>query len=271
MKIEIKNKKLSYEIKGEGPVIIFVHSYLWDKNMWRPQIEELSKNYKCIAIDLWGHGNSDSLEDMEVYSLEELSHDIILLADALKINKFNYIGLSVGGMIGANLAINYSDRLSSCVIMDSYSGIEPLETKNIYFGMLGMIEKLKKIPDELKDKIAPMFFTKNESLTQGKLYTSFKKSLGNISENNIQTVVALGRGIFGRISLLEKLIMIKTPTCFIVGDEDIPRPFKESQEMSILVENSLLYCVKNAGHISNLENPIEITKILLEFLNKNSK
>lgn len=44
--------KFSYIDEGKGETLVFIHSYLWDKEMWRPQIEELKKDFRCIAIDL---------------------------------------------------------------------------------------------------------------------------------------------------------------------------------------------------------------------------
>ncbi len=267
MYVEIETgRRLCYEIEGEGYPVILVHSYLWDKDMWKPQREELSKNYKCISIDLWAHGGSDILYDVKEYSVENLTKDVIAFADKLGIEEFIYAGLSVGGMIGAHLALKYPERLKASVIMDAYSGDEPDETKALYFGMLDIIENIKQISEQMADQIAPIFFSKQENILKGELYTKFKRSLLDISEDRIQSVVALGRGIFGRKSILEEMKDIKIPVCFIVGDEDIPRPVNESQEMAELVKDSSLYIIPKAGHISTLENPEEVNKALSEFL-----
>lgn len=56
--------KLEYIDEGKGEVIVFVHSYLWDKEMWRPQVGHLKEKYRCISIDLPGHGDSSNLENI---------------------------------------------------------------------------------------------------------------------------------------------------------------------------------------------------------------
>ena len=134
-----KNKKLKLEILGDGEPIIFVHSYLWDKNMWNPQIKELSKKFKCICIDLWGHGESDFLDANDSFSLNDLAADIINIADKLNINTFNYIGLSVGAMLGTYLALNYNSRVKKLILMDGYSGSESSETLKQYLALLDSI------------------------------------------------------------------------------------------------------------------------------------
>ncbi|MGX6592233.1 alpha/beta fold hydrolase [Cetobacterium ceti] len=267
MLIELKNKKkINVEIIGEGTPIIFVHSYLWDLNMWEPQLKEFSKKYKCIGIDLWGHGKSEPLDKIENYSLEELSEDIIEITEKLNIDKFIYVGLSVGAMLGGYLGLNHGNKILKMVLMDGYSGDEPNCTKGKYFYMLDTIEKIKMIPEEMADIITPMFFSKKENEEKGTLYKTFKNELLNKKAENIDTIVALGRGIFGRENILNRLENIKVPTMFMVGEEDIPRPVYESEEMGKLVKDSKVVIIPKGGHISNLENAEFVNTKIEEFI-----
>lgn len=260
------NKNMNIEIKGDGEPIFFIHSYLWDKNMWNPQVQELSKKYQCISIDLWGHGESDPLNEDEYCSLSTLTDNIIEIADILNIDKFHYIGLSVGAMLGAYLGLNYSERIKKMILLDGYSGAESPETKYSYFEMLKMIKKLGYIPENLIDTITPMFFSTEENKNKGHLYQYFKQKLTNENTSNINTIVTLGEAIFGREDLLGDLNKIKAPTLFMVGEEDIPRPIPESQEMNNSVKGSKLVIIPKAGHISNLENPNLVTEQIFNFL-----
>lgn len=235
--------------------------------MWNTQKEYFSSNYKCIRIDLWGHGESDYLGNEYKYSIESLSEDIIEVLNYLNIEKFIYVGLSVGGMIGTYLGINYSNRIEKLIIMDSFSGKEPLETKNLYFQMLDTIENLGYIPEPMTEIIAKMFFTPEEGEKKGQLFIELKNNLLNIKKENIKTIVALGRGIFDRVDYLENMKIIENETYFIVGDKDIPRPVEESKIMCSLVKNSKLFIVEKAGHISNIENSKDVNKYLELILN----
>lgn len=267
MFVKIKDKgRMNVEVTGNGEALVFLHSYLWDKDMWKEQIEELSKEYTCINIELWGHGDSDSIHTTGTYTLEALTEDIIAVVDELEIDKFTFIGLSVGGMVACHLGVKHSQRLDKLVVMDSFIGPEPEATKGLYFNLLGTIEKLGFIPEELAKQIAPMFFSKKESMDKGQLYKEFRKKLMDIPGKNIKTIVSLGRGIFGRESLMMELKDIKVPTLFILGEEDVPRPLAESEEMAKLVENSVLVPIKHAGHISTAENPADVNDALLKFL-----
>ena len=76
--ITLDNKRLSYLDIGTGPVLLFGHSYLCDAKMWAPQIEHLSKQYRCVVPDLWGHGESDTLPE-STHSLRDISQQMLQL------------------------------------------------------------------------------------------------------------------------------------------------------------------------------------------------
>lgn len=103
--------KFAYICKGKGETLIFIHSYLWDKNMWEPQIEFLKEHYQCISIDLPGHGQFDILDDKEEITLKDLAIEITKFIDELKIEKYTYIGLSVGGMLAPYMYEYHKEKI----------------------------------------------------------------------------------------------------------------------------------------------------------------
>lgn len=94
-KFEIDSQVMHYQDVGTGPVLVFGHSYLWDSEMWAPQIAEFSKNYRCIVPDLWAHGQSGNIPST-TSNLVDYAKDILALLDHLNVENFSIIGLSVG-------------------------------------------------------------------------------------------------------------------------------------------------------------------------------
>lgn len=92
-----------------------------------------------------------------------------------------------------------------------------------------------------------------------------RSSLTKIDSSSASTISLMGRMIFTRRSLLEYLDQISCPTLIIVGNEDVPRPVNESEEMASLIKNSILEIIESAGHMSNLEQPKQINQLLLKF------
>jgi pimeloyl-ACP methyl ester carboxylesterase len=95
---------------------------------------------------------------------------------------------------------------------------------------------------------------------------AFAKSLETLAKDNISTIVALGRCIFNRKDIMPLLPKLNMPTLILVGEFDKPRPPHEAKKMADLITSAQCKIVPNAGHISALEQPKEVNKLLHAFL-----
>lgn len=263
----IDGQPLHYLDQGQGSVVLLGSSYLWDHTMWAPQIEVLSRHYRVIAPDLWGHGQSGQLPE-GMTSLDDLARQALTLMDRLDIDCFNLVGLSVGGMWGARLALTAPERVQSLVLMDTYVGVEPEPTRLYYFSLFDKIEASGSIPEPLLDIVVPIFFRPGID-PQSALYQQLRTALAALPADRLRdSVVPLGRIIFGRDDILPRLHELDAKrTTVMFGDQDKPRPPSESLEMAELIGCPHI-SIPEAGHISNLENPEFVTEALLEFLTR---
>jgi pimeloyl-ACP methyl ester carboxylesterase len=140
------------------------NSYLWDAAMWAPQIDALSRRYRVIVPDLWGHGASGPLP-AGTQTLDDLAAHASALLDALEIEQCAVVGLSVGRMWGARLALREPQRVRSLVLMDASLEAEPDATRLRYFGMLDAIAAAGSIAPPLLDAIVPLFFRPDANLS----------------------------------------------------------------------------------------------------------
>ena len=188
----------------------------------------------------------------------------------MDIPQINLVGLSVGGMWGARLALLAPERINSLVLMDTYLGAEPEATRQYYFSLFKMIEDAGAIPEPLLDVIAPIFFRPGID-RESALYQDFRQSLQAFSkERLLDSIVPLGRQIFSRADILDQLHRLDTDTTLIMcGEQDKPRPPAESREMTELISCSLTL-IPDAGHISSRENPDFVNEALLTFLANNA-
>lgn len=263
----IDGQPLHYLDQGQGPVVLLGSSYLWDHTMWAPQIEVLSQHYRVIALDLWGHGQSGCLPE-GMTSLDDLARQALTLMDYLGIDCFNLVGLSVGGMWGARLALAAPGRVQSLVLMDTYVGVEPEATRQYYFSLFDKIEASGSIPEPLLDIIVPIFFRPGID-PHSALYQQFRATLAALPTDRLRdSIVPLGRIIFGRDSILPRLHELDAKrTTVMFGDQDKPRPPSESLEMAEWIGCPHV-SIPEAGHISNLENPQFVTETLLKLLTR---
>ena len=115
----IGGKTMAYLDTGKGFPVLLGHSYLWNAAQWQPQIDLLSRHFRVIVPDLWGHGESDGLP-AGTQAIEDLAEHYRALLDTLSIDACHVVGLSVGGMWAEALAQS-SAAVRKLVLMDTYS------------------------------------------------------------------------------------------------------------------------------------------------------
>jgi len=260
IKTLVNNLVVSYTDEGpdEAPVIIFIHGFPLNKSMWNKQIEALKDNYRVIAYDIRGHGDSEA--GNEEFSIELFVSDLLFLMDVLKIDKASLCGLSMGGYIVLNAIENYPERFDALVLSDTHCIADPPEVKEKRMKTIESIKENgveKYIEESLKNLFASESFTTKvveiSAVREMILYTSV--------QSLYKTILALSV----REETCNKLSKITKPALFIVGVEDKITPPAAAKLMHESIQDSTLHIIKHAGHLSNLENPNEFNDQLTKF------
>ena len=95
---------------GRGPAVLFVHGGLGDMHLWEPQAHTLARHFRCIRYDLRFYGDSRS-PGVEFSSID----DAIAILDALEVERAAVVGLSLGGGIALDVALEHPDRVWALV------------------------------------------------------------------------------------------------------------------------------------------------------------
>lgn len=259
MKIQSNGININYEFSGKAssPVVILSHSLASSFIMWESQLKALEPQYRVLRYDIRGHGGSDVTP--APYSLELLAQDAIGLLDALGIEKVHWVGISLGGMIGQSIALNYHDRLLSLVLCDTTAMI-PEEAQSIWEERIKRAREngLNVLLDETMERwFSPNFLEKSPPI----LSLIKKQFLATPVEGYIGCAEAVRR-----INYLDQLSRIKIPTLIIVGEDDIGTPVSASEAIHKRINDSRLVVIPSARHLSNIEKPQEFNSALLNFL-----
>ncbi len=88
--VDVGGCRIAYRVLGpaDGPGLVLTHSIGWDHSMWAPQIEALGADYRIVAVDTRGHGQSGSPPGP--YSLEMLAGDVLAAAKAAGLERFHH-------------------------------------------------------------------------------------------------------------------------------------------------------------------------------------
>jgi pimeloyl-ACP methyl ester carboxylesterase len=263
--VDVMGSSMAAVDAGRGEAVLLGHSYLWDAEMWRPQIDLMSRQYRVIAPDLWGHGSSGPLP-RGTEDLRDLARHHLMLLDQLGVERFAVVGLSLGGMWAVELAGLAPERVTALALLDTFVGPEPAASRDRYLAMFKAIEAADKVPEAILDAVVPLFFSADVQATAPELPAQFRLALAGWDRDRlIDSVLPLGRLFLHRRDALADLHELEMPALVMTGAEDIPRPPREGRQMAEALGCRFVE-LPGAGHISTLEAPEAVAEHLLAFL-----
>jgi len=257
-KEKVNDIEMYYEIRGNGDPLLLIHGLGSSTRDWEEQIPTFCQKYKVITIDLRGHGKTDKPKGP--YSIKMFAEDIAELLKKLGINSIYVLGISLGGGIAFQFAVDFPDLVKRLIIVNS--GVEiPTDSfkrkleafKRTFIVKLISMKKMGEV-------LAPRLFIKPE---QEELR---KKMIERWAENDKRAYLAAMRALIGW-SVRDQLSKIKCPTLVIGSDEDYA-PSSVKEEYTGLLQNAKFIEIKDARHAVTIEKPKEFNEIVMNFLSE---
>jgi 3-oxoadipate enol-lactonase len=254
---ELDDVTLHYESRGEGQAIAFSNGSVMDTRVWDDQFSYLSQTLRVVRYDNRGDGKSGDLSG-ESYRYQD---DLRGLLDHLGIDTTIAAGLSVGGGIALNFALDYPERVSGLVLMDTFfTG----------YHWPCMTPKLKLLSEQWQHgniKEAVEIWYTMDWFDHIKQDSAKFRKLSRIIDDNAPRYFAQEfppKADWGT-PMIDRLDQIKVPTLLMVGDKDTPDNHEVISIIHDSVRHSKLVVVPDAGHMVNYENPSFVNRELLAF------
>ena len=263
MEVLVNGINLFYSESGkpDAPVIVFLHGFPFDHTMWREQVSVCESTHRIITYDQRGHGRSSAGDGQ--YLFEFFVDDLFGLLDHLRISQAILCGLSMGGYTALRAYERAPDRIKGLILCDTRSEPDSNEAKLKRAANLRTIQK-EGIPafaeGFLKAIFAPSSFTNKPAVVDQIRRIILANPLAGIKG----TLIALAT----RTDTTPVLSRIQTPTLIMVGDQDSVTPPAAAKMMHERIKGSRLAVISGAGHMSNLENPVEFNDHLRDYLDK---
>ncbi len=269
-KANINGSNIYYQLKGNleaKETIVFLNGVMFSANSWNNQVAFFEKlGYKILVHDFKGQLKSDKLE--APYTFKKHAEDTKQLLDKLEIKKAHFIGTSYGGEVGLCLAIYFPDIIKTLCVIDSVSQTDALlekfvkSWKNLVHKQNGEVLFSGIVPTVYDSS----FIEKNSQFlkTSGKSFNKLDKDFYTGQYHLYDTFLNDVKNID------KKLKLIKNPTLFICGQNDILKLPKFSERMQKLVPNSEYVLIPHCGHVVILEKPDILNSVLLGFLKKHN-
>ena len=259
-KININDICINYQIEGDGKTIVFVHGLSDNLNYWNILTTELKNDFQVLSFDLRGHGEStdnDSKTSIDLYQ-----DDLYQLLKALNIDNAVFVGLSLGGNIILDLALNHPEMVNGLIVMSSFSE---------------QSERLSKIFKDFEDGIDNGFIEFFDiilpyTLTE-EMLEEHRETLENLKWEaaKVANIEGIKKGILAGNSfdITDRLNEIDVPTLVIAGGEDDLTDLETQKKISDNIKDSKLIVLEDTKH--NLligRNITELLNIITEFMLK---
>lgn len=252
---------LSVFIEGDkkNKAIIFLHGFPYDHTVWQEQVDALSETYYCIAYDIKGLGAS-SVGDGQ-FTMESFVDDLEIVIKELDLEKPILCAHSMGGYISLR-AIERKEELFLAVILCDTTSTSDSDAKKI-----DRSDVISRINAYGVRTFSKNFITRCYGETYKKKYKEdLKKRVAKSSAFNSIGVKGCILAMITRTDTTENLSKMAIPSLLLCGDQDALTPPEKMQEMAIKMSRATYVIIPESGHMSMIENPLEVNRAIKDFL-----
>jgi len=253
---EVNGTRLYYEMMGKGPTIVLVHGGLVDSRLWNDQIKAFSKHQRVLRYDLRGFGRSAAAP-------EPFSHieDLRALMDFLKIDRGTIVGLSLGGIVAADFALEYPTRVERLVLVGP--GLRGDKQPPDKDAIKAYEVASKGVAEEFVDVTM-----------KSKLYAAVREGtpaytrLRQMMLENFKAVATFRPGFlkYPEPPTIERLGSIRAPTLIVIGNEDAQSLKNIADTLAAGIPGARKVVIPGVSHHPPVERPNDFNNAILNFL-----
>ena len=254
--VELQAGRVHYRLDGSAgaPVLVFSNSLGATLSMWDRQVAALSRRFRLLRYDTRGHGLS--AVPAGPYTIDALGGDVLELLDALRIDRPNFCGLSMGGLTGLWLGIHAAGRLDRLVVCNTAARVGTAEAWNSRMATVRS-GGMKAVAPALLER----WFTAAFRVSAPQVVESTQKM---VLQAPVEGYLACCEAIRDA-DLREEVAKVKPPTLIISGASDPVAPPAEGRFLAEKIPGAR-YVELEAGHLSNIEAAAQFSDALLQFL-----
>lgn len=260
----IRGLKVSYTLTNPkaSKTVVFLHGFTGSTKTWIPITKQFPETIKCIAVDLLGHGETDSPIDPSRYQVKEQLMDLHELFVSLHMINFTLVGYSMGGRVALAFALEYPNMVNQLILESASPGLKTHKEKQ------DRIVADEKLAERIEVEGMEMFidfwqdiplFLSQKKLTEHKQYSIRQERLQQSSIGLANSLKGIGTG--QQPSYWATLDQLKMPVLMITGELD--QKFNLiAQQMKNSIISAEHVQVSAVGHAIHVENPVQFATII---------
>jgi len=254
--LQANGVELFYETAGDGPPVLLIHGLGSSTRDWECQIAEMAQSFQVITFDVRGHGRSG--RPAGPYSVAQFAKDAVALLCGLGATPAHVVGLSMGGMIAFQIAVDTPEAVRSLVIVNS--GPAMILNKLSQRAMIWLRFAIVRLfgMRTLARMIARSVFPE---LEQQELRDKFVRRLAG---NDPRAYLDSLRAIIGW-SVAERIPAIQCPVLVVSSDQDYT-PVEWKRAYAAQIPGARVEVLQHSRHVAPMDRPKEFNHLVLEFI-----
>lgn len=278
-KIQVDSMQVNYVEAGKGKTLVMIHGLGGNASHWKRNMEHLSENYRCVAIDLPGYGNSDPVSRMDAATqLDFYAETVAAVLKKLKVSTAIVMGHSMGGQVAMILALKHPLLVEKLVL------VAPAGLETFTVAEAGL----------LTTYATAAFYEKQDSAAIQKSYQLNFFRMPDLAQQLVRERIALKlcpgftaycrqipMGVKGMLGhpVKDKLTQISQPVLVLFGEQDALIPNKllhpsltvrDIAAVANRIPAATVQLVPEAGHLLQYEKPEAVNEAVIHFL-RNTK
>jgi len=261
-RIKISGAELNVVDRGQGPPILFVHGFPLSHSMWQAQLNELEDDFRVIAPDLRGFGQSSMANG--TVTMDQFADDLNALIDALDVREpISFCGHSMGGYIAWQFVQKYSKRLRSLILCNTRAVADTVEVAERRRKLA--VRVIQQGPKVVATALISRLFAESTIKRRSEVIQSVRDMIHSTEPRSIAVVL---HGMAERPDSRDILSRIKVPTLVVVGEQDIIATATEMKQIAESIDQSEFVVIAESGHMSPMEMPNPVNSAIRRFLNR---
>jgi pimeloyl-ACP methyl ester carboxylesterase len=269
MKAKLNGIEINYEVHGEGTPLVLAHGYTASLDMWREQVPALSAKHRLVIYDTRGHGETTAPADLGRYEIaRDYVADQLALMDHLDIEQAYVGGLSMGGMIAQEFALQHPRRVRALLLFDTGPGVGGMMRDVAQSAQFQKMREMMQAMARTKG-MAAIVDAMRDSPVQfrppgGVIPDAVRRHVENMRKMSVDGYLGGSKAMHEWAGTLDRLYTITAPTLVLVGEQD--NLLAASQVIYSRIVGSRLVVLRNAGHGTNMWRPDAFVRETLDFL-----
>ena len=253
--ITINQTRYHYIEAGAGQPMVLLHGYTGCVENWAEVMHPLAQHYRVIALDLPGHGLTQSPDDVTQFSLPVVSQQIATFVQTYINTPVHLVGYSMGGRLALHVALEHPAQVQRLILESASPGLETTTEQT------ARIVSDEALAERIERDGIASFVTEWEQLplwaSQQKVAEEKRARLHAQRLQNNPHGLALslhGMGTGAQPSLWHRLSELKMLIRLLAGEQDAK--FVEiARRMTVAIPQSQLHIISDAGHSTHFEQP----------------